>query len=116
MKPGRPSSFLLGVRALFRIARNLGRIAAAQERLADRAEGIAPRPRALPEPPEEPVEISFTPDLDYVRAEMVEQRLRQQLGRQPSAEEICQEIDGIEWDPASPRVAIGRRAKPESLH
>lgn len=114
MKPSRPSGFLLGVRALFRIARNLGRIAAAQERLADRAEGIAPRPRALPDPPEEPVEISFSPDLDYARAEVVEQRLTHQLGRKPSAEEICQEIDGIEWDAAAPVVVVGRR-QPERL-
>lgn len=115
MKPGRPSSFLLGVRALFRIARNLGRIASAQERLADRAEGIAPQARALPDPPEEPVEISFSPDLDYARAEAVEQRLIRQLGRKPTAEEICQEIDGIEWDAREPTVVVGRR-QPERLH
>lgn len=102
-----------GLRAILTIGRQLRRIANALERLTEIEEarylGRAPANATLPDPPEEPLQVAYSREVDHARAYAVEQRLTHQLGRVPSPEEICNEIDGIEWDAVEPTVAVGRR-------
>jgi hypothetical protein len=103
------SRWLPGLRALLLIGRELRLIRLGVERLADLQDGRQISAIPLPDAPEEPLSIAQASDLDFARGYEVEQRLARQLGRQPTPEEICQEIDGIEWDPIQPMVVVGRR-------
>lgn len=90
-----PSRFHPLVRLLARYVGTHRRVAAALERIADVAEGRAPRVATFPEAPTERL-VLRTPD-DYAAAYSVEERLRDQLRRDPTEEEILRELDAIPW-------------------
>lgn len=90
-----------GLLTLRRIERHLRSLADSQRRLADAAEGISPRGREVApaesrDPSSAPGPFLHPPD-DFLAIEQIESRLRRQLGRDPSAEEIAHELDGQEW-------------------
>ena len=110
-----PSRWLPGLRALLTIGRELSRLRHAVERLADAYEGKTPLV-PLPEPDAEPIEVAFDRDTDYAHHYQLELRLTRQLGRRPTADELCRELDGEEHDPLIPTVVRGRRQPERELH
>lgn len=110
------SRWLPGLRALLTIGRELRLIRVALTRLADAQEGILPPPQDLPDAPEEPLAVEYTRDSDYARQFQIELRLRRQLGRDPSPDEIIRELDQQEADPQDPVVVVGRRQPEREIH
>lgn len=116
MTPKKSSRWLPGLRALLTLGRELRLIRLGIERLADVADGRVIASIPLADAPEDPLEVAHGRDLDYARGYQVEQRLAAQLGRTPTAEEICQELDGLEFDPQDPLVVVGKRQPERGVH
>lgn len=102
------SLLLPGLRGLLTIGAELRKLRVAVERLADATEGKS-RLEPTADAPEEPLEIQYRADTDYVHQYAVEQRLARTLGRPPTADELVRELDGEEMPPEDPRVVVGRR-------
>jgi hypothetical protein len=87
----------------------LTRIATALERIADSLEGKTPR-EPLPEAPVDPITVAVRDDLEISRFFTAEQELASVLGRTPTAEEVAQLVDGMEWDADDVSRALTARA------
>lgn len=109
------SRWLPGLRALLSIGREIRLLRQSVERLADAQEGKQPLVD-LPAPPEDPLEIVYSRDSDYTRQFQIELRLKRQLGRDPTPDEIVRELDGEEADPADPVVVVGKRQPEREVH
>ena len=80
------------LRGLLFAGRQLKRLADAAERIADRMDGKLPPPTLLKDAPPDPV-VVLTDHASIADAYVVETRLRDVLGRDPTPEEIVEELD-----------------------
>lgn len=85
--------WLPGIRALLMGAAELKQLRLAAERIANALEGKS-APAVSVDPLEEPIHVRSAEDFGLSYA--IEQRLRRQLGRDPTADEIVRELDGVE--------------------
>ncbi len=112
---GKPSRWLPGLRALLSIGRELRQLRVAVERLADAHEGKTALVEAPPSP-DEPLTFERDRDHDFATQYQLELRLTRLLGRPPTPEELCRELDQTEHDPLEPHVVVGRRQPERELH
>lgn len=94
---------MVGIKALVTIGAELTQIREQLTRLANAAEGIPAPARPLPEELPEPPMLAHPSESAYAEAYDLEQRLRKTLGRDPTADEILHELDGLEHDRAARR-------------
>jgi len=90
----------VGLRSLAGIRRELTLIRLALDRLAP------PQDVVPPPAPDDPVTVAYGNDRDRNIAYLVEQRLRDTLGRDPSPEEILTEVDGLEQAAAEEEIRV----------